>query len=277
MKYIRTYHLPWSQGSTSDDKTLKDTTHFKDKDVIATLKMDGENTGFTKHNIHARSLDSKDHPSRHWVKGLWGNIKCDIPENLKFYGENLAAKHSILYKNLDTYLYIFAILDLETNTFLSWESVKEWCYLLNLETVPILYEGKWNEEIIKSIYREYDINGNIMEGYVVRNKESFKYEDSSTNLAKFVRKNHVTSASHWMYDKIVYNELIKMKEAYFIPHCDDYCGMGRFNYTCPYCNKNVDDYDIWYEQDNINETSGHQILCESCKHNLKIVYKNYIT
>ena len=56
-KYPRTFHLPFSKGSTSDDKFLKDYSNFENKDIIVTLKMDGENTTMYNDHIHARSLE----------------------------------------------------------------------------------------------------------------------------------------------------------------------------------------------------------------------------
>jgi len=35
-KYPRTFHLPWSEGATSDDKTLDNVDHFEGKRVIIT-------------------------------------------------------------------------------------------------------------------------------------------------------------------------------------------------------------------------------------------------
>lgn len=72
MKYPRTMHLPWSRGYTDDDKILRATDHFAGQEVVITEKMDGENTTMYPDFIHARSLDSKDHPSRHYVKTLHG-------------------------------------------------------------------------------------------------------------------------------------------------------------------------------------------------------------
>lgn len=42
--------------------------------VVITEKMDGENTTLYRDGLHARSLDSRHHPSRNWVKpnGLRG-------------------------------------------------------------------------------------------------------------------------------------------------------------------------------------------------------------
>lgn len=68
VKYPRTWHLPWSQGKTKDDKTLANCEHFQGKRVIVTEKMDGENCTIYKNYIHARSIDGRDHWSRSWVK-----------------------------------------------------------------------------------------------------------------------------------------------------------------------------------------------------------------
>lgn len=69
VKYPKTPHLPWSEKCTDDDKKLKDIQHFIGKEVVASIKMDGENTTMYDDKIHARSLNSN-HPSQDWVKGL---------------------------------------------------------------------------------------------------------------------------------------------------------------------------------------------------------------
>ena len=43
VKYQRTYHCPWSQGITDDDRVHKNMSRFEGKRVIVTEKMDGEN------------------------------------------------------------------------------------------------------------------------------------------------------------------------------------------------------------------------------------------
>jgi hypothetical protein len=75
---------------------------------------------------------------------------------------------------------------------------------LGIETVPVLYEGIFDEEIIKNL----KINDS-MEGYVVRNSDSFPYSESKHNVAKFVRANHVTTENHWMHSEVIPNKLIK--------------------------------------------------------------------
>ena len=41
-KYPRTSHLPWSLGSTDDDKMLQSVDHFIGQEVVVTVKLDGE-------------------------------------------------------------------------------------------------------------------------------------------------------------------------------------------------------------------------------------------
>lgn len=102
-KYPRTLHLPWSESVQSDDKMVSSCQHFEGKEVVVTEKMDGENTSIYCDGIHARSLDSRHHPSRSWVKGLQARIGWQIPEGWRLCGENVYAVHSIRYDDLESY------------------------------------------------------------------------------------------------------------------------------------------------------------------------------
>lgn len=203
-KYPRTPHLPWSESATSDDKRLVDTGCFEGSDVVVTEKMDGENTTLYTDYIHARSLDSKHHPSRNWVKQLQGRIGYQIPEGWRICGENMYAQHSIAYDALESYFYVFSIWD-ETNRCLSWDDTVEWAQMLNLTTPPVLYRGTWSEEKVQ----ELTFDPERMEGYVVRNTKGFAYQDFSRNIAKSVRANHVQTDEHWMHRAVVANQLKK--------------------------------------------------------------------
>ena len=202
-KYPRTYHLPWSESISSDDKVLKSVEHFYGKEIIMTEKRDGENSNLARDYTHARSLDSVDHPSRHWLKGMWSTMRFDIPEGWRICGENLYAKHSVYYNDLTTYFEVFSIWN-ENNICLSFDETLEWCNLLNLTHVPVIYRGIFDEEFLKN----YKIDTEKQEGYVIRLASEFKYEDFSESVAKWVRKGHVQTESHWMYNKIEPNKLI---------------------------------------------------------------------
>ena len=107
IKYPKTKHLPFSKGLTRGDKVIESYESFIGKEIVVSIKMDGENSSIGRDFIYARSLDSVDHPSIHWLKGLWGSIKHDIPENWRICGEDLFAKHSIFYNDLPTYFMVF--------------------------------------------------------------------------------------------------------------------------------------------------------------------------
>lgn len=205
-KYPRTPHLPWSRAVTEDDKVLKDTSHFDGKRVIVSIKYDGENTTLYNDHFHARSLDSRDHPSRAWVKAFWGSIRHDIPSGWRICGENLYAKHSIEYTDLESYFYGFSIWDHPENTCLSWADTLVWFEGLGITPVEVLYDGVYDEEVIKTIWETKDPER--CEGYVIRLYDSFRYEDFRKSVAKFVRKNHVQTDEHWMF-KAVEKNLLK--------------------------------------------------------------------
>ncbi len=109
IKYPRTPHLPWSLGATNDDVKQRDLSHFVGKQVVVTEKMDGENTTLYNDYIHARSIDSRFHPSRAWVKALQVQVGYKIPIRWRICGENLYARHSISYNNLPSYFMAFSV------------------------------------------------------------------------------------------------------------------------------------------------------------------------
>src|SRR5690554_4811700 len=108
-KYPRTRHLPWSPGASHDDLVSREVESFVGQRIIVTEKMDGENTTLYRDHLHARSLDSRHHPSRDWVKALHGRIAHEIPERWRVCGENLYARHSIGYEALPSYFMLFSV------------------------------------------------------------------------------------------------------------------------------------------------------------------------
>lgn len=203
IKYPRTFHLPWSQSITSDDKRLCDTSCFEGKTVIVTEKMDGENTTMGRDYIHARSLDGRDHVSRSWVKQLHASVSYKIPQGWRVCGENLFAKHSIGYDSLDSYFLVFSIWN-EKQICLSWEDTVAACELFGLHHVKVLlYPTKFNDAVIQSI----SVDTAVSEGYVLRNADEFHHDDFRSNCAKFVRANHVQTDEHWSLTKIMPNGL----------------------------------------------------------------------
>ena len=195
LKYPRTYHLPWSPGLINDDRQMQSTERFVGKEVVVTVKMDGENTTMYDDYMHARSLTSEMEPSKHWVKNLHGQKGWEFPTGWRFCGENLYAKHSIAYDKLKTFFMLFSIWTQE-NWCCSWDETVAWADMIGFQTVPVIYEGIYDEEKIKGLYTPtYD--GHEMEGYVVRLRSAFHYKDFRHVVGKYVRKNHVQTNEHW--------------------------------------------------------------------------------
>jgi hypothetical protein len=194
IKYPRTPHLPWSNW-TRDDTVIEDLSAFNCPSLIFE-KMDGQNVSMTREKIWARSLESNQHPSLNFVKGLWGSLNYLIPENITICGENMYAKHSIYYDNLESYFLIFNIWD--KDYCLSWKDTKKLCENLGLTTVPLLQEINSVSSLIQ--YHKNIWSSGLLkekEGYVVRVEDSFGRDKFNKNVAKYVRPNHVQTDIHW--------------------------------------------------------------------------------
>lgn len=214
VKYPRTYHFPWSPNLQNDDRMHDNVDFFLGKRCVATVKLDGENTTMYPDYIHARSLDSKHHPSRDWVKALHGRIKYEIPEGWRICGENMYATHSIHYENLLDYFYVFSIWN-ENNISLDWDETVGYSEMIGLQVVPELCRFEWTNndkarDLIEKAVESYKCNtGDDVEGYVVRVIDSIPYKDFRRCAAKCVRKGHVQTDEHWMSKPVVPNELRK--------------------------------------------------------------------
>jgi hypothetical protein len=196
VKYPRTHHLPWSEGMHSDDRMLRNVDHFIGKEVVVTVKQDGENTSMYSDYFHARSIDSPHHESRDWAKGFWGRIRHEIPEGWRICAENMYAQHSIVYHDLLSYLYGLSMWN-ERNRCLGWNDTLGYFDILGITPVKELYRGIFDEKIIKGLYDSHK-DWATCEGYVVRLAGEFDYRDFRHSVAKFVRKNHVQTTKHWM-------------------------------------------------------------------------------
>lgn len=198
-KYPRTYHLDFSEGIQSDDKIIKTLSHLEGKEVVVTLKMDGENTSiYSDGYTHARSIDSKSHWSRDIIKSIASVIRYNLPENYRICCENVSAKHSIYYPDgyLEGPLYLLSVWD-DKNMCLSWEDTCLYAEDMDLPQPKVLYKGIFDINLLKKLAEDLDIN--LEEGFVVRDVNSFKHEDFPSHVTKFVRANHVQdNEEHWI-------------------------------------------------------------------------------
>lgn len=211
-KYSRTYHYPFSPGTTSDDRInqLWDGDLAGMTALVHTEKLDGENNCLNRYGVYARSHAA---PTRSpWTASLrqhWNMIRHDLGD-LEIFGENLYAIHSIRYEQLPSHFFVFAIR--EGDWWLSWEEVKFYAQLLDLPTVPELQivPAPLHAPIIRqqvigwacqpSRFGSVDARTGVpctMEGLVSREAAPFMTERFANQVFKYVRAGHVQTDEHW--------------------------------------------------------------------------------
>jgi hypothetical protein len=203
-KYGRTYHLPGSPGATSDDKILKSLSVFEQDggiDVVATEKMDGENTTIYTGGTHARSVDGRYHPSRDRMKAFAAGISPMLEPNERIVGEYLYARHSITYEGLPHFFMGFAWIVNEVIQ--SWDDTIQKFEELGITPVPLLWRGQFDARQIDTLVASLDLEH--QEGLVVRAAAAFTEDQMATHMGKFVREGHVQTDKHWMHQEITPN------------------------------------------------------------------------
>ncbi|MFI2370573.1 RNA ligase family protein [Streptomyces sp. NPDC018833] len=203
--YPRTPHLPWSPGASVDDLRVSDLSRLCGREVVVTEKLDGENTTLYADGLHARSLDSAHHPSRAWVKALHGRIGHAIPAGWRVCGENMYARHSLAYDDLDGYFYGFSVWDARGRC-LDWDRTVPFLRDLGIPVPRVLWRGVFDARAEKTL-RTMRLDLTRQEGYVVRTAEGFAAEDFGQRVAKWVRPGHVQTGTHWMHAAVVENGL----------------------------------------------------------------------
>ncbi|MBT2469884.1 AAA family ATPase [Streptomyces sp. ISL-66] len=199
--YPRTPHLPWSPGATSDDVRTTGIDGLAGREVVVTEKLDGENTTLYADGLHARSLDSGHHPSRAWVKALQSRIGPGIPADWRVCGENVYARHSLAYEELDSWFYGFSVWD--GDHCLDWDRSVRFLHGLGVPGPRVLWRGVFDERAL----RRLRLDTTRQEGYVVRTVAGFERADFGRCVAKWVRGGHVRTDAHWMYARVVANGL----------------------------------------------------------------------
>lgn len=206
-KHPRTPHAPWSEGRDADDIEIADLSCFVGKEVVVSEKLDGESlSAYSDGYSHARSVDSKYHPSRERARALMAAVAHELPPGWRIGAENMQAVHSIAYDGMQAWAYVYAIWN-ERNECISYDDTLEWCALLGLQIVPELYRGIWDEEKVKACWTGVSKLGGEQEGYVVRTAEAFGYSEYRNHVMKMVRRQHVKTDQHWMHSEMVENKL----------------------------------------------------------------------
>jgi hypothetical protein len=174
-------------------------------ELVVTEKLDGENTTLYADGVHARSLDSGHHPSRAWVKALQGRIGPALPAGWRVCGENVYARHSLAYTELDSWFYGFSVWD-EQDRCLDWDRTVRFLRRLGVPVPPVLWRGMFGPGTERTL-RRLHLDTARQEGYVVRTVAGFGREEFARRVAKWVRPKHVRTGTHWMHAPVVVNGL----------------------------------------------------------------------
>ncbi|MGC4100824.1 RNA ligase family protein [Ferruginibacter sp.] len=211
-KYGRTFHYPFSPGTSSDDRINYDYwQHISAlQTVLHTEKLDGENNCLSRHGVFARSHAAP--TTSPWTRQLrerWALLKNDLGD-YEIFGENLYAIHSIQYPLINEHYYVFAIRELDK--WLSWDETIFIAAMFDLPTVPViekatdLTDQKNFESKLLSLVKEESVFGSIdvqtgkacsREGIVTRNLQQYSVDDFEKNVFKYVRRGHVKTDEHW--------------------------------------------------------------------------------
>lgn len=197
--YPRTPHLPWSPGASADDVRVTDLSGLVGREVVVTEKLDGENTTLYADGLHARSLDSAHHPSRAWVKSLQGLVGTSIPAGWRVCGENMFARHSLTYADLESWFYAFSVWD--GDRCLDWDATVRFTRRRGMPVPAVLWRGVFDEKALRALRLDHT----RQEGYVVRTAAGFTRDEFPARVAKFVRRGHVQTDTHWMQAPVVVN------------------------------------------------------------------------
>ena len=174
-------------------------------DLLVTEKMDGENTTIHCNGTHARSPDSRHHPSRDWMKRFAASISPYLEENERVVGENLFAQHSIPYDALTSYFMGFCWI--VGDEIQPWDLTMRRFKSLGITPVPILYRGPFKKDLFEELAAS--LNTSKQEGFVVRAAGAFREADMQIYMGKYVRAGHVQSETHWMQADLIPNRLAK--------------------------------------------------------------------
>jgi len=211
-KYGRTWHYPFSPGTTSDDRIQYEYWQSLQRIpvLIHTEKLDGENNCLSRYGVFARSHAAPTtSPWTATIRQYWQSIRNDLG-NLEIFLENLYAVHSIEYRRLDHHFYVFGIR--EGDRWLSWEETRFYAAMLDLPVVPEVKRitppatrTEFERELLSLVngpgaFDPHDVHTGkpaTMEGVVSRNADGYAVSDFAANVFKYVRKGHVKTDQHW--------------------------------------------------------------------------------
>ena len=185
-----------------DDLVMPHTTEMDGMEYVYLAKMDGGQVNMYDDYMHLRSLDFKADPTTSRLQALHDKLKHNL-KGLRLNVENLIGSvvTGIQYRHLKSFWYLFGIWDNDSNTCLSWNETVEYGRMIDdivknecgesmgLPLVDVLYRGEFSQESVAKAFRP-TLNGDPLEGIVVRPADRYHYSRTGRVVGKYVRANH---------------------------------------------------------------------------------------
>lgn len=203
LKYPSTGHWVGSLSVHRDDTYHKNPELFVGKEVVITEKLDGGNTSLNNGEVYARSNVAPSHAGWMAMVRKYHAWKTAGVTEYTFYGEDIAALHSLPYSvPMDQTYYVFAILFNQRNEWLSWDEVKLIANQHQLAVVPELFRGTFSStreitDWFTNHLKQPSAYGVEREGFVMRLTDAFHTSKFFDSVCKFVRPKHVQTDQHW--------------------------------------------------------------------------------
>jgi hypothetical protein len=206
VRHFRTLHLPFSpkvlKGDLGDDRVISDMSQLEGHEIVVTAKMDGGQVTLYDDHMHLRSIDFKPDPTTSRLQAIHSAIKHNLG-GLRVNVENLigSAVTGIQYNRLKSHYQIWGVWDNDKNVCMSWDDTEAYASMLDvivrqeggyeygMPLVKTLYRGPFDRDVIKGLLTA-TLDGDELEGLVVRVARSFRYGESAKCVGKFVREHH---------------------------------------------------------------------------------------
>lgn len=163
-------------------------------EIIIQEKIDGSNASF-QYNKEEHCIDcfSRNKPLSsendlrgfyQWVQNLDKNRVYEVlGDNLRIFGEWLVS-HTVKYpESCYNRFYCFDVFDMKEKIYLPQSDVKKIAEKLELDYVPVFYEGKFTKwEDYMPLVGKTQMGGEIGEGIVIKNISSLSYNVTYTKI-----------------------------------------------------------------------------------------------
>jgi hypothetical protein len=214
MKFPRTRHFWFSPGAGSGDKIGTEygmSGQFRNKTLVMTEKLDGENQFWSADEFHLRSESSTGGAIRSRAKSKWAEVKHLLPENIGVFVEDISNIHSIQYLDYSDTFYVIRAVNTKFNLYYDHEFTRYIANKIGLPSVPFIKEFKADTAsglkaaVMEEVYKP-SLLGGEREGVVVTCE--FNHTNGTIPelpvwtdyTGKWVRENHVRTDEHWSHN-----------------------------------------------------------------------------